>query len=68
MIESSITEDVKEENYSEKTSSEKTSHQGTPGQNIERADHVIVQEGVTSMFQHSGSRLDTDNASSRITP
>ena len=41
MIESSITEEVREENYSEKTSSEKTSHQGTPG-HLEHSDHVIV--------------------------
>jgi len=48
MIESSITEEVREENISEKTSSERTS--GEKQHQIEPEDHVILQEGATSMF------------------
>lgn len=48
MIESSITEEVREENISEKTSSEPTSD-AKPSL-LERDDHVILQEGGTSMF------------------
>ena len=48
MIESSITEEVREENISEKTSSERTS--GEKPSRVEGDDHVILQEGVTSMF------------------
>lgn len=49
MIESSITEEVREENISEKTSSERNSE--CPKRKIlERDDHIILQEGETSMF------------------
>ena len=41
MIESSITEEVREENISEKTSSERTS--GEKPSRLEREDHVILQ-------------------------
>ena len=46
MIESSITEEIREENYSEKTSSGNASQNSASG----KKDHVIVREGVTSMF------------------
>ena len=85
MIESSITEEIREENYSEKTSSDKTSSHNansTPQNNnnnhhgkgraammgsigraaspSSRDDHVIVREGVTSMFQHPASLVETE--------
>ena len=56
MIESSITEEIREENYSEKTSSDKTSNAGGSPMMQVHEDHVIVREGITSMFQHSASR------------
>ena len=49
MIESSITEEVREENISEKTSSEPNSDV-KPGLH-DREDHVILEENATSMFQ-----------------
>jgi len=49
MIESSITEEVCEENISEKTSSEPTSDAKLSL--LERDGHqIILQEGATSMF------------------
>ena len=70
MIESSITEEIREENYSEKTSSGNASEQNTPYSqrggpkkgkaNKDRDDHVIVREGVTSMFQHPVSMVVTE--------
>lgn len=65
MIESSITEEIREENYSDgKTSSEKTSnntpHNGNLSSLGNRDDHVIVREGVTSMFQHPASLVETE--------
>lgn len=74
MIESSITEEIREENYSEKTSS--ASNQATPQKStvkakhnhnrqssksgLESSDHVIVREGVASMFQHPASMVVTE--------
>ena len=71
MIESSITEEIREENYSEKTSSGEASQnapnsgdQGGPGHRRKGRsrdkDHVIVREGVTSMFQHPASMVVTE--------
>ena len=59
MVESSITEEIKEENYSEKTSSDNKSSTSNlhPEKNgttvISGEDHVIVREGVTSIFTHN---------------
>lgn len=70
MIESSITEEIREENYSEKTSSGNASGHNTPYSqrdgskkgkaDKDRDDHVIVREGVTSMFQHPASMVVTE--------
>ena len=49
MIESSITEEVREENISEKTSSERNS-ECAKHTILERDDHIILQEGAASMF------------------
>lgn len=66
MIESSITEEIREENYSEKTSSASPQSTevnkklpGTQG-DLETSNHVIVQEGVASMFQHPASMVVTE--------
>lgn len=55
MIESSITEEIKEENASDKSSSKKTS--STPN------NHIVVQEPLNSMFQYSLG--DTDQGTDR---
>ena len=67
MIESSITEEIKEENYSDKTSSDNKSNSQRPQDKsgshaISSEDHVIVREGVTSIFAHNNqsSRGDTE--------
>lgn len=56
MIESSITEEIREENQSERSSSD----QRSPAGGEVREDHVIVREGVTSMFQHPASVGETE--------
>jgi len=54
MVESSITEEIREENQSEKSLSD-----NTPSTSNNKG-HVIIREGVTSMFQHSQSLGNTD--------
>ena len=59
MIESSITEEIREENQSERSSSDQRSRNSPSGGEV-REDHVIVREGVTSMFQHPASVGETE--------
>ena len=59
MIESSITEEIREENQSERSSSDQPSRNSPSGGEV-REDHVIVREGVTSMFQHPASVGETE--------
>ena len=70
MIESSITEEIKEENYSEKTSSDnKSSNDVSASRAALLDDHVIVREGITSIFQHNASpHLDTEDSADAKSP
>ena len=67
MIESSITEEIREEDQSDKKSSDKTPQQ-SPLKDVDyiKMDHVIVKEGETSMFQHPASVAITDKGSSEL--